>query len=158
MTIHDLLTQTSESPLDAEIDTQLQSVTARETKGGKPFLVLQLADATGGCNLNVWNNHPQWESASRDLSADVFLRLSGSWTKNDFGLDAKNWQFRPLNEGEIAALLSGDPTRQKKQEIDWAEISGNLEKIADPRLFALCALLIENHGDKFRRAAAARKR
>lgn len=157
MTIRDLLSKTSESPLKAEIDAQIHAITPRETKGGKPFLILQLADATGGCSINVWNNHPQWDSANRDLKADLFLRLSGSWTKNDFGLDPKGWNFRPLNEGEIDALLIGDPATKEKQDRDWAEITENLANITDPRLAALCAQFVEIHGDKFRRSAAARR-
>lgn len=157
MTIRDLLSQTSENPLDAEIDAQVQSLISRETKGGKPFLVLEIADATGGCKLNIWDNHPQWESANRDLGAEVFVRLSGSWTKNEFGLDPKGWNFRPLNKGEIENLLIGDPATKEKQEEDWDEILGNVKKIIDPRLAALSALFIETYGEKFRRAAAARR-
>ncbi len=157
MTVRELLSQTSASPLEAEIDVQLQSVTTRETKGGKPFLILSLADATGSCSLNVWNNHPQWESANKDLQADVFLRFDGQWSKNDFGLDAKSWQFRLLNEGEIENLLAGDPATREKQETDWREITQVVDTISDPRLSALCTHFLDTHGEKFRRCAAARK-
>ncbi|MGE9267414.1 MAG: HD domain-containing protein [Verrucomicrobiales bacterium] len=157
MTIRELLNAAGSEPVEGEVDVQVQELRERETKGGKPYFQLHFADATGVASLNVWNNHPQWESAVETLRPERALRLSGAWTQNDYGLDARGWTFRPLNEAELADFLAGDPATRAKQEADWAEIEERVAALRDPRLRLLCGKFLEVHGERFQRAAAARK-
>jgi 3'-5' exoribonuclease len=73
-----------------------------------------------------------------------------------FGLDAKRWEIQLLGPDSIEELLSGNPELRERQANDFMEITRAIEGIRDPRLSRLCALFIEEFGDRFKRAGAAR--
>ena len=156
MSISELLTITNEIPLETSFSAQLQSIRQRETKGGKPYLEWTIADSTGNLTLKVWNNHPQFGSAT-EAPLESLFRLSGQWTQNQYGIDGKGWKFRLLTEEEKTEFLAGDPHIRAKQNHDWADLVDFVNQLADPRLKDLCLLFIEQFEDRFRRTAAARK-
>jgi 3'-5' exoribonuclease len=156
MTISELLSTTSESPLEASFCAQLQAIRHRETKGGKPYLEWSLADATGLITLKVWNNHPQFDPAA-DTDPETLLHFSGEWTQNQYGVDGKGWKFRHLADEEKSEFLAGDPETREKQNGDWADIVDFLNQINDPRLKAICDEFVEHFESRFRRTAAARR-
>jgi 3'-5' exoribonuclease len=156
MSISELLSSTNETPLEASFFAQLQKRTEKETKGGKPYLEWDIADATGAITLKIWNNHPQFHSAA-DTAPDALLQFSGQWTQNQYGVDGKGWKFRLLTEDEKSEFLAGDPVTREKQNADWADIVDFLSQLADPRLKALCDVFVEQFEERFRRTAAARK-
>ncbi|WP_018968631.1 HD domain-containing protein [Rubritalea marina] len=156
LTITQLKQNAGDSPIAASVDAQLQSCVTKTTKSGKPYLEITLADATDQFTLKIWENLPQFHSA-QDLPAESFLRLSGDWTQNQYGLDAQRWDFRPLNDSETADLLTGDPETSLRQQVDWDAIVAFCDAIADPRLHALTQQFIERYAVQFRRTAAARK-
>ncbi len=156
MTISELLATTNESPLEAAIAVQLQTVKERETKGGKPFLEWTVADSTGNITLKVWNNHPQFQAAA-DMDPETLVHLSGEWTQNQYGIDGKGWKFRYLSEEEKTDFLAGDPETRERQNTDWADILELIRKTNDPRLKAICDEFVAQFEDRFRRTAAARK-
>ena len=86
MSISELLSTTSESPLEASFCAQLQAIKQRETKGGKPFLEWTIADSTGNLTLKVWNNHPQFDAAC-ELDPETLIHIHGQWTQNQYGVD-----------------------------------------------------------------------
>ncbi|HAE17744.1 MAG TPA: hypothetical protein DCG41_00865, partial [Verrucomicrobiales bacterium] len=156
MSISELLATTSETPLEDSFSAQVQKCTEKETKGGKPYLEWDLADATGVITLKIWNNHPQFHSAAETVP-ETLIQLSGQWTQNKYGVDGKGWKFRVLTDEEQKEFLAGDTTTREKQNSDWAVVVAFLSQIDDPRLKALCDEFVRQFEDRFRRTAAARK-
>ena len=156
LTITKLKQTAGDSPVPASVDAQLQSCVTKTTKSGKPYLELSLADATDQFTLKIWENLPQFNSA-QELPLESFLRLSGDWTQNQYGLDAQRWDFRPLNDSETADLLTGDPETSLRQQGDWETITTLCNNISDPRLHKVTELFIQRYELRFRRTAAARK-
>ena len=156
MSISELLSTTSESPLEASFCSQLQAIKQRETKGGKPFLEWTIADSTGNLTLKVWNNHPQFDAAC-ELDPETLIHLHGQWTQNQYGVDGMGWKFRFLNESETSEFLAGDPKTREKQDTDWDDILKMLSQVTDPRLKTLNDEFISQYGERFRRTGAARK-
>jgi len=156
LSIQQLKQTASESPTTAYIDGQVQSVITKTTKGGKPYLELTFSDAAGSFTLKIWENLPQFQAA-QEIPPHTFLRLTGDWVQNQYGIDGVRWDMRPLNQPEIAELLTGDPETSAQQAKDWNDISKMLTDIADPRLHGLCQLFVAKYEARFRRTAAARK-
>lgn len=156
LTIAELKQQAGDSPLEAGIDAQLLSRSERTTKKGDPFLELQLADATAQLAVKAWSNHPQFRELA-SLAPGSFVRLEGSWTQSQYGIDSGKWSFRALSKDEAADFLAGDPSARESQEADWDLICNTVAEIRDPRLHALCRKFVDEFGDRFRRAAAARR-
>ena len=120
------------------------------------------------CNLARWQSYdygtlPITKFLGRraveinDLAPAAFVRVDGVWTQNQYGLDGKRWQLRPLEEGEIEEFLRGDPATASKQDADWNHIMDTCAALEDPRLRALTSIFLSEFGDRFRRAAAARR-
>lgn len=156
MSISELLSTTSESPLESSFCAQLQAIKERETKGGKPFLEWTIADSTGNLTLKVWNNHPQFDAACK-LDPEALIHLHGQWTQNQYGVDGMGWKFRFLNESETSEFLAGDPKNREKQDADWHDILKMLSQVTDPRLKTLNDAFISQYSERFRRTGAARK-
>ena len=156
MSISELLATTSEIPLEDSFSAQVQKCIGKETKGGKPYLEWDLADATGVITLKIWNNHPQFHSAAETVP-ETLIQLSGQWTQNKYGVDGKGWKFRVLSDEEQKEFLAGDDATREKQNSDWADVMAFLSQIGDPRLKALCDEFVRQFEDRFRRTAAARK-
>jgi len=156
LTINELKQNAAETPISATIDTQLQICLTKTTKSGKPYLQVTLTDSTDQFALKIWENLPQF-STIQSLDAQSFIRLEGEWTQNQYGIDSSRWQFRLLNEGEIQNFLIGDPATSKIQTQDWKDIVEFTQNIDDPRLNQLCSMFLNEHGNAFRRTAAARK-
>ena len=64
---------------------------------------------------------------------------------------------RPLSDQEKKELLQGPADLRAKQASDWEFIVQSIGTIVDPRLRALSETFVNKWGDRFRRAAAARK-
>ena len=156
VTISQLRQSTGEAPLSASFDAQLERRVERETKTGKPYYEIFLVDGTGEMKLKVWDSRPQFR-ALQEIADGTLLRLSGEWTQNQYGVDSGKWDMRLLNEAEGADFLAGDPETRARQDADWAEIEQMMARIADPRLREVCDEFVRQYGERFRRAAAARK-
>lgn len=156
LTISQLKAEATDSPLTCEIDVQVQNIITKTTKGGKPYKEFILADGGGQLTLKLWENLPQFDEVSH-LSEHAFLRLSGDWTQNQYGIEGIRWQFRELNSQEASEFLAGDSATALTQQKDWNDILEMTGSIADPRLHGICQLFLKEFGDKFRRTAAARR-
>nr|WP_226895188.1 HD domain-containing protein [Luteolibacter marinus] len=156
MTISDLKEQAGEQAVAVSVDCELQSRSQRQTKGGKPYLVLTFADATGSFNLNAWSDAPMFEAAS-GMTDGTVLRLHAEWTQNQYGLNAGNIAWEQLDGDALEDFYAGDAKTAEKQRRDWEAIRTFCTSLKDPRLHALADHFIQDLGAKFRRAAAARK-
>lgn len=156
LTISSLKEQAGEAPLSATVDCELQSRGHRQTKGGKPYLVLAFADATGSFQLNAWSDSPLFEAAGGFPDGTV-LRLGAEWTQNQYGVNAASITWERLDGDALEVFYAGDPATAEKQRRDWEAITTFCASLRDPRLHVLARRFLDELGGRFRRAAAARK-
>jgi len=156
LTIAALKAQAGEQALTAVVDAELQSRSARQTKTGKPYLVLTFADATGSFALNAWSDAPLFDAAN-GLPDGTVMRLDADWTQNTYGVNAVNVAWERLTGDALEAFYAGDAATAEKQRRDWDTITSLCASVNDPRLHALADHFIKDFGARFRRAAAARK-
>lgn len=155
-TISSLKRAAANGRLEARIHAQIDSLTRKDTREGKPYFEVVLADAEGRLTLRAWSDGPAF-GFCEGAAAGAFLEVSGEFSHGAaYGLDSKRWTCRELTDDEREALLGGPAALREKQAADFAEICGAVEAIGDPRLRALAQLFLREHGDRFRRAAAAR--
>ncbi|MGH9695491.1 MAG: HD domain-containing protein, partial [Bryobacteraceae bacterium] len=156
MTLREVRAAVPQGPLDAHVHVQLESAVAKMTRDQKPYCELTLADAADRMTLRVWSDNPQYQACD-SLGAGDFIELAGEFYQHQqFGLDVRRWTVRPLTLEEKSQLLQGPPELRAKQMADWEFIVTTTGAIGDPRLRALCAEFIAEHGDRFRRTAGAR--
>jgi len=156
LTISALKQSAGATALAASFDAQLERRAERETKSGKPYYEIFLIDATGEIKLKIWDNLPQFK-ALETIADGALLRITGDWTHNQYGIDSGKWDMRLLSEQECAEFLAGDPETQARQDADWHDMVDMLGEISDPRLREVCNEFVNHYGERFRRAAAARK-
>ncbi|MCU0794972.1 MAG: HD domain-containing protein [Akkermansiaceae bacterium] len=156
LTISALKQQAGEQPCRFVVDAELQSRAERQTKNGKPYLVLTFADASGSFALNAWSDAPLFEAAS-GLADGSVLRLDADWTQNSYGVNAMNLQWERLSGDALQAFYAGDPALAAIQQKAWDDIRAFCASIQDPRLAALVGRFLDDFGPRFRRAAAARR-
>ena len=146
----------AEQRTEARVHAQLESLTRKDTREGKPFYTAVFADAEAKLTLRAWSDAPAFEFCE-SAKAGTFVEIAGEFSSSTgFGLDAKRWSIRELKPDEIADLLEGPAELRGKQAADFAFIEETTRAIADPRLAALCGIFFADFGDRFRRTAAAR--
>ena len=142
--------------IEAVVHGQVETLVKKETRDGKPFWELVLADAEGKITLRAWSDAPAF-AACEEMAVGTFLEVTGEFAHNGgFGLDAKRWNCRELTVEERDTLLAGSPELREKQAADYAFIEQTAGAMADPRLKELAAIFLSEYGARFRRAAAAR--
>jgi 3'-5' exoribonuclease len=147
---------TLEGRVEAAVHGQVEALVRKETKDGKPFWELTLADAEARMTLRAWSDGPAFALCD-ELATRDFLEVIGDFTQNGgFGVDARRWTCRRLTAEEQAALLAGPPELQAKQDADFACIMEGVAALADPRLAGLARLFLAEYEARFRRSAAAR--
>lgn len=141
--------------VEAEVFAQIAQCSQKMTKGNKPYLDVTFADAEGSMGLKVWEDKP-WFQTLGSLPVRSFVCLSGLWAKGGFGMEVAELNVRLLDEQEKESFLSGSATLKAKQEADLKEICLLIKGMKDPRLRHLCVEFMEQFGERFQRAAAAR--
>lgn len=154
--IAELKSLCASSPLQAVAHAQIESVLLKPTKQGGAFLEMKLSDGAEAFVLRVWGDSSQFPMAQR-LRPLSFVEVTAEWSVNQYGLEPRNWTMRALTEEETASLLAGPPALREKQTVDYTDILDLVSKMRDPRLRSLCELFLNDFGDRFRRAAAARE-
>ncbi len=154
--IIELSQKATETPLSATFHAQLASLTEKETKSGKPYLEVGLADGTGSFTLKAWADHPLFKEL-QSMSLGVGLEVVGKFTRNQWGMDGSPWKFSLLDQAALQELLAGDPATLERQRQDYADIEAFIISLKDPRLSALCHRFLTVFGERFRRTAAARR-
>lgn len=139
----------------AGIHGQVESLQKKETRDGKPFWELAVADAEGKITLRAWSDAPSFGQCA-GLQQGDFLEVSGEFFAGSFGVESRDWQCRSLTAEEREALLAGPPELRARQEADYDSLVATVETIADPRLRALGRQFFAEKGERFRRTAAAR--
>ncbi len=156
MTLREIRQAVPQGPVEARAHVQIESLAAKTTRDQKPYCELTLADAVDRMTLRVWSDHPNFKACD-SMQAGDFVEIAGEFYQQpQYGLDARRWKTRSLTSEEKAALLQGPPELRAKQAADWEFIVATTGAIADPRLYALCAEFIAEHGARFRSSAGAR--
>jgi 3'-5' exoribonuclease len=144
------------SPLDAIIHAQIERLAQKEASNGKPFYEVVLRDVSESMLLRAWNDSAAFQSCRARQQGD-FVMIEGLFSHNgSFGLDARGWEMEILPSGDVDLLLEGSTYRRALQGEAWQQIAEAIKQIADPRLLALSERFLQQHGERFRRAAAAR--
>ncbi len=142
--------------LNTAAHVQVERVTTKTTKEGKPYREVHCIDSREKVILKAWSDSPNY-SACESLNAGHCVEISGEFGHHAaFGLEARRWSFRLLSPSEQSALFAGPPDLREKQETDFQFILEMLETLRDPRLRYLWELFLADYGDRFRRSAAAR--
>lgn len=156
MTLREIREAVARGPQEARVHVQLETAAAKMTREQKPYCELTLADAGDRMTLRVWSDHPNYKACD-SMQAGDFLEITGEFYQHQqYGLDVRRWTTRRLTNEERAALLQGPPMLRAKQAADWEFIVATTAAIRDPRLYALCAAFIAQHGERFRNTAGAR--
>jgi len=157
MTLAEIRRAAQNGAVPARVHVQVEAVTAKTQREGKPYCELALADACDRMTLRVWSDHPAYKSCSA-FTGESFIELTGDFRVHpQYGLEADKWTVRPLSEQEKKELLEGPADLRAKQAEDWEFIVQSIGTIVDPRLRALSEMFVKEWGDRFRRTAAARK-
>jgi 3'-5' exoribonuclease len=143
------------SAVKAEVPCQIVRLRENVTKAGKPYLDIEISDGTAAEKFKIWEDSDAYEEC-HDLQDGDCVRMDGSFWRNQYGLNVDRLRVRHLEKQEIADLFAGTPERRAALERDWADVTALVEAIADPRLRLLSKTYLQEHGEKFRRAAAAR--
>lgn len=130
----------------------LQSAVAKETGGGKPFLLMSLADCTGTIDAQIWNY--AGPVTPKDAGAAVYVRGTVSEyrglpqvTADSLRLAGENDTFNP------AALVPAAPIDAEKT---WREIQALVDSMEDPDYAGICREMLRRYGDRFREIPAAK--
>ena len=60
-----------------DVYAQLRSIKELQTKNGKPYLVVELADLHGVVEGKIWDNAPQAMAAAKETAAGAIVKLRG---------------------------------------------------------------------------------
>lgn len=156
LSISELSQQATETPLSSTFHAQLAGLKEKETKSGKPYLEVTLADSTSSFTLKAWADHPLFKEL-QSMPVGSGFEVSGKFTRNQWGMDGSPWTFSLLDEESAQALLAGDPATLERQNKDYSDIEEFVASLRDPRLKGLCRRFLNVFGERFRRTAAARK-
>jgi 3'-5' exoribonuclease len=156
LTITEIRRRAQSGFVSAQVHAQVESASAKMTREAKPYCEINLADACDRMTLRVWSDHADYKTCGALQDGD-FVEVNGEFAQHQqFGLEARKWNARPLTAPEIADLLAGPPELRKKQKADFDFIVATVGAISDPRLRELCQSFVKEFSERFRRSAAAR--
>ncbi|HEY3600507.1 MAG TPA: HD domain-containing protein [Chthoniobacterales bacterium] len=156
LTLQKIREAVSRGPSEARVHVQLETVASKLTREQKPYCELTLADAGDRMTLRVWSDHPNYKACDSMESGDFVEIIGEFYQHQQYGLDVRRWTTRRLTADEQAQLLQGPPELRARQTADWDSIVVATAAIRDPRLQALCAEFVAQHGARFRNTAGAR--
>jgi 3'-5' exoribonuclease len=157
LTLTEIRRAAQNGTVPARVHVQVENAALKLTSKQEPYCELALADACDRMTLRVWSDHPAYKTCS-GLTMGDFIELTAEFYQSQYGLDARpKWTVRPLTDQEKNELLQGPADLRTKQAADWEFMTQTIRAIADPRLRVLCEAFLKEWGDRFRRAAAARR-
>ena len=160
MTISDLQKALSQeaSGVEALVHCQLAQIRSAQTRAGKQYYRLRVADAQDGIDLSAWNDTAAYAAVENKLVNEAdFIELRGVFSQNDRGLNVQDIALRQLTEEEKIALLNGSAERSADLDKWEGELIEAIEAMEDPLLRTLSNKIFSKTRVRFRRAAAAFK-
>lgn len=143
------------TPEPFRIHAQVEAAAQKPSSAGKPYLEVKLNDGTDTLLWRVFDNSAVFIQAS-GLQRGEWIELAANWESGKYGLEPRNCALRALKPAEVEAVLAGDEATRDRQRADYDSIASTVAEMSDPRLRGVCSLFLQQHGDRFRRAAAAR--
>ena len=142
--------------VESLLHVQVGNVTRKTTKEAKPYFEVHFLDHNERFILRAWQDAPVFVLCDA-LEGGHCVELNGEFNHHpSYGLDARRWHFRALEEAERAALMAGPREVRERQEADFQFILETVQSLVDPRLRILCEMFLVENGNRFRRTAAAR--
>jgi 3'-5' exoribonuclease len=139
----------------AEVACQVSKINENATKAGKPYLDVEITDGTANEKFKIWEDSDAYE-AFHDVQNGDCVKIDASFSRNQYGLNVDKLRLRWLEKQEISELFAGTPERRAALERDWTDVVAMVDAMTDPRLRLLCQTYLQEYGEKFKRAAAAR--
>jgi 3'-5' exoribonuclease len=156
LSVRQLKTVAGPQPQPYRIHAQVEANVVKETSQGKPYQEVRLTDGTDGLTWRVFDGSPIFQEAAQ-LKRPAWIELAAHWVDaGKFGLEPRTPALRMLEEEEVQSLLAGDEESRERQRLDYETITHLVAGVADPRLRGVAQLFLQQHGDRFKRAAAAR--
>jgi 3'-5' exoribonuclease len=145
------------SGVEVTFHAQVQSVTSKTTRGGKPYLELTVADSTGTLSFKVWSDNSSFRTCT-EMKPREFVAISGVFKNTEYGIESPQWRRAPLDEAQIAALLAGDTKQAERIEAEMAAIDELVTSMKSRVYREVCRAFTANTTIRrqFMRAAAAR--
>lgn len=158
ISIHRMKSACASESLFATVHCQIETITEKQTKAGKPYYEFALRDAADQVTLKAWQDTPGFAAAeSGRLRPNDFVSVTGGWSTSQYGVECREWTAAKLGDDETDRLLTGTGELKAKQDADWDVITTHMQQVNDPRLHAVAKRFLTQHGDHMRRTAAARK-
>lgn len=156
LTVRQLKTVAGPQPQPYRVHVQVEGNLVKETSQGKPYHEVKLTDGTESLVWRVFDGSPLFQEV-QPLKRGGWIELSAHWVDaGKFGLEPRNPAMRVLEDEEVQSLLAGDEETRERQRADYQAIVDFVSSMSDPRLKGVCSLFLQQHGDRFKRAAAAR--
>jgi 3'-5' exoribonuclease len=143
------------TPEPFRVHAQVEAAMQKPSSAGKPYLELKLNDGTESITWRIFDSNSVFNDAA-SLQKGDWIELGAYWESGKYGLEPRNCGLRVLKGEEVESLLAGDQETRDRQRLDYETISRFVESIIDPRLRGVGMLFLQQHGDRFKRAAAAR--
>jgi len=132
---------------------QIEELSRKTTKTGKPYYEAKLRDAQDALALKAWDDTPVFAFCEESSAGDS-IELTGEFVNGNYGLEARTWTARHLSASEKKDFFAS--AGSATDTTDLHDIETLVSSIADPRLAALCRKFLDEFGERFARAAAAR--
>jgi 3'-5' exoribonuclease len=158
MTIQDLAQALSvgQEALAVSFTCQVVQVRSLRARNGNPYLEIELADGTACQKLRIWHDQRAY-TLCEGLKPGQFVCLEGALRKTPWGVTVDDLSLRSLTEEETAALLEGPADKRAVLEQTFQWVLEAIGAVSDPRLRILGLAFLEQYGERFRRAPAARE-
>ena len=138
------------------LHVQISNVAPKSTKDGKPYFEVHFVDHCERIVLRAWQDAPAF-ALCHAVETGHCVEINGEFNHHTaYGLDARRWHFRALDDLERAALMGGPKETRERQDADFQFILDTVQSLVDPRLRILCEMFLVENGERFRRTAAAR--
>lgn len=165
MNLAELKKFTTEHPAAAAQAIHVQ-ITGRTpgttTKAHKPFIDLEIADASASDKIRIWQDTPAYKLLEDfpQMGKGTAIEIVGRWEINDFGLGVKEARIKSLTPAEMNALFTGGAAFTKLNGECWEVIMAVIRPMSESAhpwqpLGLVCLRLLETVEKPFRRAAAA---
>lgn len=143
-------------PLHLGIDFQIGAIRRQMTRTGKPYLELEIADGMGREKIKIWADAPAFDFCE-SLQGGEAVHATGRFSRNSFGLNIEELELRLLIKEEISEFFAGSADRVAFINKEYAFVQQTISAFQDPRLRLLGQTFLDQYGDRFKRAAAARE-
>ncbi len=152
-----ILTLEPRTSLAETVIAQIVELSVQKTKGGdKEYITLSLHDGGAEAKIKVWGDDPSFAVLKERGLRNVW-KVDGTWSISDYGTELKKSTWTEATKEEKEILFSGGSSRSGEMAEAWIEIQRQVVDVSHPGLRAIGEKVLTTYGDKFRRAAAARK-